>query len=146
MAGLTTASLVGLEEPEDPFYAPSPSPVTRWLGLDPTVSPLNAFALLSSSLLSITFLVALNSIQPAILDGLEVPQDRVGKVTGQLILADELVALTLYAVWGWTADRFGVRWVAVTGHFIISIALMLYPRVETVFPPLLLSRMLFAVS
>ncbi|ORY68036.1 hypothetical protein BCR35DRAFT_171810 [Leucosporidium creatinivorum] len=144
MAGLTTASLVGLEEPEDPYYAPSPSPITRWLGLDPTVSPLNAFSLLSSSLLSITFLVALNAIQPAILDGLQVPQDKVGKVTGQLILADELIALALYAVWGWIADRFGVRWVAVAGHGVISVALMLYPRVETVFPPLLLSRMLFA--
>lgn len=150
MAALTTASLVGLEdyEPEeDGYYAPTPSRASRWLGLDPTVSTLNASSLLSSSLLSITFLVSINALQPFLLDQLGVAQRKQGTVTGQLLLADEVTALGLYALWGWAVDAgAGVRGVAVAGHAIVAVALWLYPRVCSVWPWLLLARIIFAVS
>src|SRR4051794_29887980 len=79
MAGLTTASLVGLYQPESEpepepdteldhgvFFdqrasstAPRSSRLTAYLGLDHSVLPLNAIALASSALLSITLLVFL---------------------------------------------------------------------------------------
>ena len=147
MAGLTTASLVGLEEPEvDQYYfnARSPSRFIRRLGLSDEVSPLNAISLLLSALLSITWLVALNTLQPSVLNELHV--EKPGGITGTLTLADELVALTTYFAWGLLADRKGVRWIAVAGHLICSAALLAYPRVRAVYPALLLTRMLFAVG
>lgn len=151
MAGLTTASLVGLEEPEpvDEYYyaPPAPSRFTRWLGLSDEVTSLNALALLSSGLLSITWLVSMNVLQPAVLQQLaDVKEGREGTATGNLTLADELVALSMYFIWGLVADRKGVRWIAVAGHLLCGLALFLYPRARSAYPALLLTRMLFAVS
>ncbi|SGY17755.1 BQ5605_C015g07878 [Microbotryum silenes-dioicae] len=162
MAGLTTASLVGLYEPEpEPETeldhgvfadhrpsssmlrsAASSSRLTAYLGLDRSVRPINAVALASSTLLSITLLVFLNASQPFLLDLLDVPN--AGRMTGQLVLADELVALGCYSVWGFISDRIGVRWVAVAGHALCGVALVAYVNVPL--SVLIIARMLFAVG
>ncbi|SCZ89896.1 BZ3500_MvSof-1268-A1-R1_Chr1-3g01646 [Microbotryum saponariae] len=160
MAGLTTASLVGLYEPEPeteldhgvfadhrpsssmPRSTASSSRLTAYLGLDRSVRPINAVALASSTLLSITLLVFLNASQPFLLDLLDVPN--AGRMTGQLVLADELVALGCYSVWGFISDRIGVRWVAVAGHALCGVALVAYVNVPL--SVLIIARMLFAVG
>ncbi|SCV68161.1 BQ2448_282 [Microbotryum intermedium] len=163
MAGLTTASLVGLYEPEpdselnngvfvdheDALRSSrtslrSASRLTAYLGLDDSVRPINALALASSTLLSIALLVFLNASQPFLLDLLGVPKARLGRVTGQLVLADELVALGCYSVWGFVSDRIGVRWVAVAGHALCGVSLLAYANVHLSW--LILARMLFAVG
>lgn len=145
MAGLTTASLVALEEPQDdPVYAIDQSRLSRWLGLDSSISTINAIGLLTSGLSTITSLVFLNASQPFLLDYLDVKHGR-GSVTGRLLFADEMTSLVVYFIAGVTADRLGIRLVAVTGHVIVAVALLLYVSVKSTYPGLLLSRMFFAV-
>lgn len=125
------------------------SSLTHYFGLGPTVRPLNVVALASSALLSISFLVFLNSVQPFFLTSVlhpPVPRDRLGQVTGTLILADELLSLLLVFAWGVVADRVTVRWVAVAGHIIAGGGLGLYTLSKRVYPDVLLSRLVFAVS
>lgn len=123
------------------------SRLTHHLGLGPTVRPLNVVALLSSALLSISFLVFLNSIQPFYLSTvLGVPSDILGTVTGNLILADELCALVLVFVWGAVSDRVTVRWVAVLGHLFVAAGLGSYTVSRRVYPDVLGSRLVFSVS
>lgn len=145
MAGLTTASLVALEEPlDEPALTLHRPRLARWLGLSESTTSLNAVGLLSSALSTITSLVFLNASQPFLLDYLDVKKGR-GSVTGTLLLADELVALIVYFIAGAAADRLGIKSVAVAGHVLVAVALVLYVSVKSVFPALLLSRMLFAV-
>lgn len=152
MAGMTTSSLVSLYDPDDTPSspttptAPSPSRFTNYLGLDPTVTPLNALSLLSSSLLTITFFVSLNSIQPFLLTSLGIKSKEIGNVTGTLILVDEIVSLSLYFVFGVLADRFGVRMIASGGHLAAGMGMMGYAIAGKVWPWLLVARIIFAVG
>ncbi|KAK4692870.1 hypothetical protein P7C70_g9042, partial [Phenoliferia sp. Uapishka_3] len=126
---------------------PPQSRLTHSLGLGPTVRPLNVFALASSTLLSISFLVFLNGIQPFYLSGvLKVPSNLLGNITGNLILADELLALGLVFVWGAVADRITFRWVAVVGHVFVALGFGLYTVSRRVYPEVLGSRLVFSVG
>ncbi|KAK4047462.1 hypothetical protein OIV83_005374 [Microbotryomycetes sp. JL201] len=145
MAGLTTASLVSLDDPLDEPSVGLVRPWQRALGVSPQTRLLGCTALLSTAVLSISFLVFLNSAQPFVLDQLGVDKHERGHVTGQLILADELVALAGYLVWGYCADSIlGVRKVASLGYAIVALALVLFVSVDSVFPGLLTIRILFA--
>lgn len=164
MAGYTTGTLVALYEPEAAHVQP-PASFTTQFGLAPHVRRLNVFALISSAFvsprdrsvgrlgscdcpqLSIAWLVFLNASQVFVLsDLLDVPPERIGSTTGTFILADETVSLLMVFVWGGVADVGGVRWVNVMGHLIVGLAFFCYVNVGTVYPGLLLARMLFAVS
>ncbi|KAK4046728.1 hypothetical protein OIO90_006459 [Microbotryomycetes sp. JL221] len=154
MAGLTTASLVSLDEPT-PLYDNDQVLQPRqtrqrwheWFGLSSTTTKLDAIAFLSTALLSISFLVFLNSSQPFVLDQLGVHKHERGSVTGKLILADEIVALVGYLVWGYVADNFvGIGIVAGVGNVIVGFALVLFVSVKSVWPGLLIARILFATG
>ncbi|KAM0790360.1 hypothetical protein ACM66B_003243 [Microbotryomycetes sp. NB124-2] len=145
MAGLTTASLVSLDEPADEPTIGGVYPWQRALGVSSQTRLLDCTALISTAILSISFLVFLNSTQPFVLDQLGVDNHQRGHVTGQLILADELTALLGYLVWGYWADsHLGVAKVASLGYAIVALALVLFVSVNSVFPGLLVTRILFA--
>lgn len=152
MAALTTASLVALYEPDLPLDDdPAPPSTFRShlissFGLSKTVTLFNIFALLSSGFTSVCFLVFLNSSQVFVLsDLLAVPTDKIGTITGDLILADELLSLGAVFVWGACCDVMGIRWVAVVGNWLVGMSFVAYVEVKSVFPGLLLARLLFAV-
>lgn len=153
MAALTTASLVALYEPDLPLDDdPAPPSTFRShlissFGLSKTVTLFNIFALLSSGFTSVCFLVFLNSSQVFVLsDLLAVPTDKIGTITGDLILADELLSLGAVFVWGACCDVMGIRWVAVVGNWLVGMSFVAYVEVKSVFPGLLLARLLFAVG
>ena len=126
---------------------PPRSKVIHYLGLGATVRPLNVVARSSSALLSISFLVFLNGIQPFFLTTvLHVPSESLGTTTGNLILADELLALLLVFVWGAVSDRITVRWVAVLGHLFVGLGVWLYTVSRSVYPGVLGARLVFSVS
>lgn len=73
-------------------------------------------------------------------------KEGVGDVVGTLGFVDELVALVACPGWGLVSDRLGVRWVAVIGYAIIGLSLALFVQAKTVYPQLLLARVLFAIG
>lgn len=122
--------------------------LTRFLGLAPSVRPLNVIALSSSATFSLSFIVFLNTIQPFFLTTYldpPVPADVLGSVTGTIILGDEILTLVLVLVWGVVADRITVRRVASGGHLIIGLSFFLYPLARSPLPGVLLARLVFAV-
>ncbi|KAI5465483.1 putative MFS transporter [Mariannaea sp. PMI_226] len=119
----------------------------RRLPFAPSTTPLQAVTyLLGISLFSISFLVFLNSSVSFVITDLIGQKKGVGDVVGTLGFADEIVALVACPVWGLVSDRLGVRWVAVIGYSIIGLSLALFVQARTVYPQLLLARVLFAVG
>ncbi|KFA69981.1 hypothetical protein S40285_02053 [Stachybotrys chlorohalonatus IBT 40285] len=102
--------------------------------------------LLGISLFSISFLVFLNSSVSFVVTDLIGQKKNVGDVVGTLGFVDEIVALIACPVWGLISDRLGVRWVAMIGYAIISIALALFVQARNVYPQLILARIFFAVG
>ncbi|KAF4999421.1 hypothetical protein FGRMN_2443 [Fusarium graminum] len=119
----------------------------RHLPFAPSTTPLQALTyLLGISLFSISFLVFLNSSVSFVITDLIGQKEGVGDVVGTLGFVDELVALVACPGWGLVSDRLGVRWVAVIGYAIIGISLALFVQAKTIYPQLLLARVLFAIG
>ncbi|KAF9911634.1 hypothetical protein EC991_002752 [Linnemannia zychae] len=95
---------------------------------------------------SITFVVYLSIVQPFILSVILKIHQKTGNITGSLALYDEIIALPATLLWGVLSDRIGRRPVYSAGFMCIGAALMLYPRVENVYPHMLLCRLLFSVG
>ncbi|KAF9124175.1 hypothetical protein BGW39_008406 [Mortierella sp. 14UC] len=95
---------------------------------------------------SITFVVYLSIVQPFILSIILKIHEKTGNITGSLALYDEIIALPATLFWGVLSDRVGRRPVYSAGFVCIGAALMLYPRVENVYPHMLLCRLLFSVG
>lgn len=113
MAGLTTASLVSLYEPENRVS------LAKLLGLPSGLPNLALISLLSTAFFSISFLAFLNIGQTFVLTSLlYVPLTEVGRITGTLVSVDEGLSLFLVLLYGGVIDRFGVRGVAgeLTAH------------------------------
>ncbi|KAL8283293.1 hypothetical protein RQP46_005703 [Phenoliferia psychrophenolica] len=140
-------ALCNLHLPHQMSRPPPRSRLTQYLGLGAGVRPLNVVALSSSALLSISFLVFLNGILPFFLTTvLNVPRTTLGRVTGNLLLADELLALVLVFVWGSVADRITVRWVAVAGHLFVALGFAFITVSRNVYPEVLVSRLVFTIG
>ncbi|KAF5022798.1 hypothetical protein F66182_5140 [Fusarium sp. NRRL 66182] len=119
----------------------------RYLPFAPSTTPLQAVTyLLGISLFSISFLVFLNSSVSFVITDLIGQKEGVGDVVGTLGFVDELVALVACPGWGLVSDRLGVRWVAVIGYAVIGVSLALFVQAKTVYPQLLLARVLFAIG
>lgn len=119
----------------------------RHLPFARSATPLQALTyLLGISLFSISFLVFLNSSVSFVITDLIGQKKGVGDVVGTLGFADEVVALVACPLWGLASDRLGVRWVAVLGYSVVGVALALFVQARSVYPQLLLARVLFAVG
>lgn len=71
----------------------------------------------------------------------------IGDIVGTLGFADELVAIVAAPLWGVLSDgRLGTRGVVVSGYAIIFLSLIVFVNVPSVYPGLLLARMLFSVG
>ncbi|KAF4967186.1 hypothetical protein FSARC_5219 [Fusarium sarcochroum] len=119
----------------------------RYLPFARSTTPLQAVTyLLGISLFSISFLVFLNSSVSFVITDLIGQKEGVGDVVGTLGFVDELVALVACPGWGLVSDRLGVRWVAVIGYAVIGVSLALFVQAKTIYPQLLLARVLFAIG
>lgn len=120
---------------------------SRLLPFSPSTTPLQATTyLLGISLFSISFLVFLNGAVSFVITDLIGIKSQVGDIVGTLGFVDEIVALIACPVWGLASDRLGVRWVAVLGYAVIGLALFVFVQARTVYPSLMLARILFAIG
>ncbi|KAK3814765.1 MAG: major facilitator superfamily domain-containing protein [Linnemannia gamsii] len=95
---------------------------------------------------TITLVAYLSIVQPFILNLVLNIHNNVGNITGSLALYDEIIALPATLCWGVLSDRVGRRPVYSIGFICLGAALMLYPRVENVYPHMLLCRLLFSLG
>lgn len=125
----------------------APSLVSR-LPFSPHIRPLHATTyLFGVALFSISFLVFLNSSVSFVLTDLLHLSPPIGDIVGTLGFVDELVAIFAAPLWGVLSDgRLGTRGVAVSGYVIICLSLIIFVNVPSVYPGLLLARMLFSVG
>ncbi|EWC47848.1 hypothetical protein DRE_02730 [Drechslerella stenobrocha 248] len=97
-------------------------------------------------LFSITFLVFLNSVLSFVVTDLFDIHDGVGSIVGTLGFVDELVAVFMVILWGGLSDRIGTRLIAASGYFLVGLAFIAIVHVRTVYPGLLLARVLFSMG
>ncbi|KAF3912401.1 hypothetical protein AA313_de0209552 [Arthrobotrys entomopaga] len=97
-------------------------------------------------LFSISFLVFLNSALSFVVTDLFGVQDGVGSIVGTLGFVDELVAVFMVIFWGVLSDRIGTRLVAISGYFLVGIALVTVVQVKSVYPGLIFARILFSMG
>lgn len=118
------------------------------LPFSPHIRPLHATTyLLGVALFSISFLVFLNSSVSFVLTDLLHLSPPIGDIVGTLGFADELVAIFAAPLWGVLSDGpLGTRGVVVSGYAIIFLSLIVFVNVPSVYPGLLLARMLFSVG
>jgi MFS family permease len=114
--------------------------------LAPGVSRRNFWALLYASFVTIGMLAGINILQAYVLsEHLQLPRGEQGAVTGNLALAQELVAILLIKPCGVLADRIGRRPVMVAGICIIAAGFALYPFAGST-SELMTFRVVFAVG
>ncbi|RPB01298.1 MFS general substrate transporter [Choiromyces venosus 120613-1] len=123
-------------------------PLPRRLLFSRDIHPLHAVTyLLGVSLFSISFLVFLNAALSFVLTDLLHKRSHLGDIVGTLGFVDELVAIVAAPFWGAVSDgRLGTRGVVVLCYWIIAGSLVLFVNVPTVYPGLLLARMVFSVG
>ncbi|KAF3925407.1 hypothetical protein ABW21_db0209195 [Orbilia brochopaga] len=97
-------------------------------------------------LFSISFLVFLNSSLSFVVTDLFGIRDGVGSIVGTLGFVDELVAVFMVIFWGALSDRIGTRLVSVFGYFFVGLALVVVVQVKSVYPGLVLARILFSTG
>jgi len=127
--------------------------MSRWLlrrlPLSPSVRPLHAATyLLAVPLFSIAFLVFLNSSLSFLLTNLfHVAPSELGSIVGTLGFVDELVAIVAAPLWGVVSDgRIGTRGVSALGYFAISVSLVMFVQLQSVYPGLIFGRIIFALG
>ncbi|KAK6331562.1 hypothetical protein TWF718_002111 [Orbilia javanica] len=97
-------------------------------------------------LFSISFLVFLNSALSFVITDLFGIQDGVGSIVGTLGFVDELVAVFMVIFWGALSDRIGTRMIAVSGYVLVGVSLVVVVQVKSVYPGLVLARILFSMG
>ncbi|GAA5970648.1 hypothetical protein JCM3765_001181 [Sporobolomyces pararoseus] len=124
-----------------------PPHLTRYFGLSPLIDSKQILASLTSSCLSISFLVFISSSTPFLLSSssTEIPSNRVGDVTGKLVFVDELTALGLYLPIGSLMDLNGVRKVTSIGYLVVAVGLISYSQSTKVWQ-LVVARIVFAAG
>jgi MFS family permease len=114
--------------------------------LTPGVTRGNALVFFFAALLSIGLFTFISTIQPYILtEHLGLPDAVQGRISGQLLLWQELVILVLVGPFGALSDRIGRRPVYMAGFFLIGIGYGLYPYASSV-NELIIYRVIFAIG
>ncbi|GAA98919.1 uncharacterized protein L969DRAFT_24990 [Mixia osmundae IAM 14324] len=117
----------------------------RW-HLDPSVGILNVCAYATSAFASIAFIVFVNTTQPAVLQEIVGIKDNLANINGNLLVADELLALIAVLLFGAIADRVTPRPVAVSGHYLIALSLPIFVSSKRAFPDMLAARLVYALG
>jgi MFS family permease len=103
-------------------------PVTLAAG----VRPRHVVAFIVSALTAMSLLIFLNTLQPYLLtENLHLPANVQGRVSGNLVVMQETIALLLVSLIGSWSDRIGRRAVFAGGLAIEALALLVYPLCGT---------------
>lgn len=65
---------------------------------------------------------------------------------GTLGFVDEIVAIFMVIFWGTLSDRIGTRMIAVSGYILVGVSLVVVVQVKSVYPGLVLARILFSMG
>lgn len=102
-------------------------------------------ALLFLCFIAIMTLAFVNGMQAFLLaDIYGASSDEFGTLTGTLGVVDELFSMVGVLFWGFVADRFGRRVLLVGGLGLTIISLIVFPNGNTIYPGLLMARIIFA--
>jgi MFS family permease len=116
------------------------------IGLAAGVSRLNFWSFMYASFICIGMLAGMNIMQPYVLtEILQLPRDVQGRVSGDLGVWQEVIAILLINPFGWFSDRVGRRPLMIFGIVVCGIGLALYPFCANV-AQLTAVRVLFAVG
>lgn len=114
--------------------------------LEPGISRLNVYTLLYASFFTIASSVFLSTSQPYIfMEILNIPIEAQGRLSGDLVLYNEIIVLLLIGPLGVLADKIGRRPIYAAGFFFLFIGYMLYPTASSV-TELTIYRMIFAIG
>lgn len=92
-------------------------------------------AFLFASMMAIAGLVFINADQTYVMvDILDYPRSQVGRATGTLVFADELLSMLMVPVWGALSDHIERRWIFSIGLTLMALATFLHPWASFVFP------------
>ena len=104
-------------------------------------------ALQLHSFATISFFVFISATQAFLITSqYNVPLNRIGFVSGQLSLADEITSIFALAFWGIISDRIGRRTVLALGYAISALGLFTIPVGTNWDPDLVLTRIVFAIG
>ena len=110
-------------------------------------SAVNFIAYLLACLFTISIFVFFNSMQTFVLSLiLQVPNTRLASTGGSLVFFDQLLSILLLGSWGIVSDKMGRRVIFSLGFIIMGISMMGFSFARTVYPELLLWRLLFAIG
>jgi MFS family permease len=114
--------------------------------LAPGVRPRHVVSLIVSSLVAFGLTAFVNIVQPYILtENLHLSALAQGRISGDLVIMQETIALLLVGVIGSWSDRVGRRSVLAGGTLIMACGLFLYPLCRAL-PGLVGSRMIIAIG
>lgn len=103
------------------------------LAFQPGVTYGNVAAVVYSGFITVALMSYINFVQPFLLsDILHIPADQQGSVTGNLVLLQEIIILTLMGFSGALSDRVGRRIIFVVGFLVLAAGYFLYPLVDNV--------------
>lgn len=88
--------------------------------------------------------VFINAEQPFVLSDVYHKVKGSGSIVSVLALADELTNILFAPLWGALSDKIGTRYVAVSGLALLAIGTFLYPLADSIYPTLVLIRIIFA--
>jgi MFS family permease len=120
--------------------------ILRFIPVRQDITGFNLTSLLLASMFAICFAVFLNAAQAFVLSDVLGIGEGKGDISGSLSLYDEIMSIPAAALWGAFSDRTGRRPVWVICYLIISAGLFLYTIPNSVYPGLLLVRLLFSVG
>eukprot|EP00924_Labyrinthula_sp_SR-Ha-C_P004077 snap_masked-scaffold_3-processed-gene-13.7-mRNA-1 protein AED:1.00 eAED:1.00 QI:0/-1/0/0/-1/1/1/0/490 len=109
------------------------------------VTSTNFWGLMFVAFSTIGYLVYLSAMQSFLLTAVyDVDTDNLGRVTGILGVSDEIWSIITLGFWGAVSEYIGRRSVVVAGFVHIFIGCLLIPNGNTLYPGLLLSRLVYA--
>ncbi|GAA5995161.1 hypothetical protein JCM5350_002792, partial [Sporobolomyces pararoseus] len=125
-----------------------PSRLTSYFNLSSRITPLQVVASLTSSALSISFLVFISSTTPFLLSNFpRIPPKEIGSIVARLVFVDELTALGLYLPIGTLMDLDSVGLTKVTsiGYLFVGTGLLGYVQSKEIWQ-LVFNRVVFATA
>ncbi len=109
---------------------PLSSPVSRrfaGVSLAPGVLPRHMLAYLVVVFFTSIYMGVINASQPWILTNLlNIPQEQLGRATSKLLLANELVLISLVGTFGVLSDRYGRRIIYVAGFLVSALGAAIF--------------------
>lgn len=114
--------------------------------ISPSMSYVNVLSYFLSCLASVCFLVFMSASVPFVITNVIGKKGPIGDDVGNLGFADQIVSIIMAPLWGALSDKAGTRIVTSAGYIILGAALILFVNASSVYPNLLVYRMIVAVS